>query len=95
MSDVKMGKGELKAYLCNVINHMEEKSTEYERFCDLILTACGVIDADGKLTDAYKKSEYWAGGENGEPLHAVNPLVNDPNKALKLDPSELHRMIMG
>lgn len=95
MSDVKMGKGEFKAYLCNVINHMDEKSVEYERFSDLFLTACGVIDENGKLTDAYRESPYWTGGENGELLRPVNPLVNDPDKALSLHPSELHRLVMG
>ncbi len=95
MSDVKMGKGEFKAYLCNVINHMDEASEEYTRFCDLFLTACGVIDEDGKLTDAYRESPYWAGGEHGEPLHPVNPIVNDPDKALSLHPTELHRLVMS
>lgn len=94
-TDVRIGKGELKAYLCNVVNHMDEDSVAYERFSELFLTACGVIDGDGKLTEAFKDSPYWAGGEGGVPLHRVDPVVNDPSKALSLEPSELRRLVMG
>lgn len=65
---VTMGKGELRAYLCNVIDHMDEGSDSYRRFSELFLTACGVIDADGCLTDEYKCSPYWQGGDDGSPL---------------------------
>lgn len=65
---VEMGKGQLKAYLCNVIDHMDEGSERYRRFSELFLTACGVIDADGNLTEDYRVSPYWEGGDDGTPL---------------------------
>ena len=60
MADIKLGKGELKMYLCAVIDDMDEASVGYERFSELFLTACGVIDADGHLADAYAESPYWS-----------------------------------
>ncbi len=65
---VKIGKGEFKAYMCNVIDHMDEGSERYHRFSELFLTACGVIDAEGNLTEEYRVSPYWAGGDDGTPL---------------------------
>ncbi|HIW77063.1 MULTISPECIES: hypothetical protein [Gordonibacter] len=65
---VSIGKGEFKAYMCSVIDGMEEGSEQYRRFSELFLTACGVIDTDGNLTDEYKCSPYWAGGDDGTPL---------------------------
>lgn len=63
-----MCKGEFKAYMCSVIDGMDEGSEQYRRFSELFLTACGVIDADGNLTEDYKCSPYWAGGDDGTPL---------------------------
>lgn len=68
MAKITMGKGELKAYLFNVINGMDDDSEQYERFCDIFLTMCGVIDAQGNLTDEYRCSPYWTGGDDGTPL---------------------------
>lgn len=65
---VTMGKGEFKLYLCNVIDSMDEDSVQYSRFSELFLTATGVIDADGNLTEDYACSPYWTGGNNGTPL---------------------------
>ena len=65
---VTMGKGEFRAYMCNVIDHMDEASEQYRRFSELFLTATGVIDADGNLTEEYRCSPYWAGGDDGTPL---------------------------
>lgn len=65
---VTMGRGQLKAYLCNVIDHMDEDGESYRRFSELFLTATGVIDADGNLTEEYRCSPYWAGGDDGTPL---------------------------
>ena len=59
MAKIKIGKGEFKLYLCNVIDHMDEDSIEYERFSELFLMACGVIDSDGNLTEAFEDSPYW------------------------------------
>ncbi|WP_101723075.1 hypothetical protein [Eggerthella timonensis] len=67
---VQMGKGQLKTYLCNVIDHMEEDSERYRRFSKLFLTATGVIDAEGNLTEEYRCSPYWVGGDDGTPLRA-------------------------
>lgn len=66
---VTMGKGEFKAYLCNVIDHMDEGGEGYRRLSELFLTATGVIDVDGNLTEEYRCSPYWAGGDDGTPLH--------------------------
>lgn len=65
---VTMGKGQFKAYMLNVIEHMDEDSEQYRRFSELFLTATGVIDADGNLTEEYRCSPYWAGGDDGTPL---------------------------
>lgn len=65
---ITMGKGELKAYLCNAINGMDSESIEYEQFCDIFLTMCGAIDADGNLTEEYACSPYWQGGTDGVPI---------------------------
>lgn len=66
---VTMRKGELKLYMCSVIDSLE--GAAYDRFCELFLTACGVVDADGNLTEEYASSPYWAGGTGGEPLRPV------------------------
>ena len=63
---VTMGKGELKLYMCSVIDSLEGEA--YDRFCELFLTACGVVDADGNLTQEYADSPYWTGSTDGEPL---------------------------
>ncbi len=68
--DVMMSNGELKAYMCKVIGHMKEGSERYHRFSELFLTACGVIDAEGNLTEEYRVSPYWAGGDDGTPFAA-------------------------
>lgn len=65
---VTMGKGEFKAYLCNVIDGMEEGSVPYRRFSELFLTACGVIDAEGNLAEEFRCSPYWSGGDDNTPL---------------------------
>lgn len=58
MTDITMGRGELKAYLFNVIDHLDDDS--YKGLCEIFLTACGVIDSDGNLTDDYADSPYWS-----------------------------------
>lgn len=58
---VTMGKGELKLYMCTVIDSL--KGAAYDRFCELFLTACGVVDEDGNLAKEYADSPYWAGGK--------------------------------
>lgn len=65
---IYMRKGEFKAYMCNVINCMDENSEQYRRFSELFLAACGVIDAKGNLCDEFRCSPYWVGGDDGTPL---------------------------
>ena len=65
---VTMGKGEVEADMCNVLDHMDEGGEGYRRFSELFLTAMGAIDAAGNLTEEYKRSPYWAGGDDGSPL---------------------------
>lgn len=71
---VTMRKGELKLYMNSVIDSLEGEA--YDRFCELFLTACGVVDADGNLTQEYAGSPYWAGGTGGEPLQPVMASAN-------------------
>ena len=66
---VTMGKGEFKLYMCAVVDSLE--GAAYDRFAELFLAACGVIDEDGNLTAGYADSPYWAGGTGGEPLRPV------------------------
>ena len=66
---VTMGKGELKLYMNAVIDSLDGEA--YDRFCELFLTACGVVDEAGNLTQEYADSPYWAGGAGGEPLRPV------------------------
>lgn len=54
---ITMGRGEFKAYMMNVVDHCDDAS--FIGLCDLFLTACGVIDADGNLTEQYANSPYW------------------------------------
>lgn len=54
---ITMGRGEFKAYMDNVVNHMDDAS--FAGLCDLFLTACGVIDKDGNLTEQYANSPYF------------------------------------
>lgn len=54
---ITMGRGELKAYLFAVIDNIDDAS--YEGLCELFLTACGVIDRDGNITEQYANSPYW------------------------------------
>lgn len=63
---VTMGRGEFKAYMFNVIDHCDDAS--FTGLCDIFLTACGVIDQDGNITEEYADSPYWVGGNDGTPL---------------------------
>lgn len=55
---ITMGRGEFKAYMLNVVDYCDDDS--FFGLCQLFLTACGVIDRDGNLTEAYASSPYWA-----------------------------------
>ena len=66
---VTMRKGEFKLYMCAVVDSLE--GAAYDRFAQLFLTACGVVDEHGNLTADYANSPYWAGGTGGEPLRPV------------------------
>lgn len=54
---ITMGRGEFKAYMFNVIEHCDDDS--FFGLSQLFLTACGVIDENGNLTEAYAESPYW------------------------------------
>lgn len=54
---ITMGRGEFKAYMFNVVNNCDDES--FYGLCQLFLTACGVIDENGNLTEAYAESPYW------------------------------------
>lgn len=61
----KMRKGLLTQYLIVFINLLDEQSADYARFCDILLTCMGMADADGNLTDEYRKSDYWTMDDEG------------------------------
>lgn len=63
MTKVKIGRGEFKAYICTVVDHCDDES--FQGLSELFLTACGVIDQEGNLTEEYANSPYWS-FENGE-----------------------------
>lgn len=77
---VTMGRGEFKAYMCNVINLCDDAF--FAKMCELFLTLCGVIDDSGELTEAYANSPYWSVEdgilkpiENAELLQQLSPNV--------------------
>ncbi len=83
---ITMKKGEFKLYMLNVIEHMDEQSESYRRFCDMFLTATGVIDADGSLTREYAASPYWNVDGNGVLSGAAKAAVNNNELMLALSP---------
>lgn len=85
---ITMGRGEFKAYMMNVVNNCDDAS--FTGLCDLFLTACGVIDRDGKLTEQYANSPYWTveGGklkpsENARLLQQLSPRVRETIEGMK------------
>lgn len=54
---ISMGRGTFKAYMHNVIDHLDDAS--FLGLSQIFLTACGVIDSDGNLTEEYANSPYW------------------------------------
>lgn len=77
---ITMERGEFKAYMFNVVEHCDDPS--FERLCELFLMACGAIDAEGNLTEAYANSPYWTveGGKlqpsaNAKLLQQLSPEI--------------------
>lgn len=69
---VRMGRGEFKAYMCAVIERVDEPSLYGLQ--QLFLTACGVIDQDGNLTEEYQESPYWGVDSKGR-LESIMPAI--------------------
>lgn len=65
---ITMDKQSLKTHVFLYIERLDEDSEQYERFCDIILTAMGVVNPDGTLSDDYAESDLWDGGDDGTPL---------------------------
>ena len=65
---VTMSKDDLKRHTFLYMSRLEEGTVQYERFCDILLTMMGVVDADGTLSDDYATSDLWEGGDDGTPL---------------------------
>lgn len=60
---IRMGRGEFKMYMCAVIERVDDDSLYGLQ--QLFLMACGVVDADGKMTEQYEESPYWSVDGNG------------------------------
>lgn len=65
---VIMKKETLKLFVGRAIDGMDEGSEDYGKLCYIILLAFHVIDKDGDLTEEWRKSELWIGGDDGTPL---------------------------
>lgn len=65
---VAMKKDTLKLFIGRTIDGMDEGGDDYGKLCYIILLACRVIDKDGNLTEEWKKSDLWMGGDDGTPL---------------------------
>lgn len=65
---VTMKKDTLKLFIGRTIDGMDEGGEDYGKLCYIILLACHVIDKDGNLTEEWKKSDLWMGGDDGTPL---------------------------
>lgn len=55
---LRMSRGEFKAFLLTVMGNADDAS--YWGLQKIILMACGVIGEDGKLTEQYAESPFWA-----------------------------------
>lgn len=53
---ITMNRGDLKAYLFTMLDSLDYES--YTGFCQIALTAFGVLDLDGNLTEEYEKSPF-------------------------------------
>lgn len=65
---VYMAKRDLLAMTHIYLAKLDEDGDAYRRFCDLMLTMMGVSGPGGELTEEYRDSPMWEGGEGGEPL---------------------------
>lgn len=72
---ITMGRGEFKAYMFNVVDHCDDAS--FFGLCQLFLTACGVIDQDGQLTQEYAESPYWTVKDGELKLSEHAKLMNE------------------
>lgn len=79
---ITIGRGEFKAYMTNVVNNCDDAS--FYGLSQIFLTACGVIDRDGNLTEEYANSPFWTfdGGkmkpvENDELMRQLSPEVRE------------------
>lgn len=52
---ITIGRGEFKAYICNIVEHCDDAS--FIGLSQLLLMACGILDRDGNLTEDGKR--YW------------------------------------
>lgn len=61
-------KDTLKLLVFLQIERLDPESEQYARFSDIILTMLGISDGDGNLTQEYRNSGFWIGGDDGTPL---------------------------
>ena len=79
---ITIGRGDFKAYLCNIVDLCDDDS--FFGLSQLLLMACGVIDREGNLTEEYANSPYWTveGGklkprDTQELLNQLSPAVRE------------------
>lgn len=79
---ISMGRGTFKAYMYNVIDHLDDAS--FLGLSQIFLVACGVIDGDGNLTEEYANSPYWElygeelkPSENARLMNQLSPEIRE------------------
>lgn len=50
------------------IQSLDEGTTAYESAAEILLILANVLDSEGNLSDEYKASTFWTGGDDGTPL---------------------------
>lgn len=61
---ITMHKDTLQETVFLAIGMIEEGTQQYERFCDILMTALGIKDPDGNLSPDYARSPFWTVGED-------------------------------
>lgn len=71
---ITIGRGDFKAYIANVTNNCDDAF--FAKMAELFLTLCGVIDADGNLTEEYANSPFWVVENNRLKPSEIAGLMN-------------------
>lgn len=74
---VTMKRKDLALMLVSFTSRMDEGSDQYGRFCDIVLKMVCAVDKDGNLTEDYRTSPMWEGGDDGTPLRPSKKAMDD------------------